>query len=84
MVFQQPANGWYIAGNLVFGGLIGWFIVDPFGGKMYSISQKEINATLSQKSTKNGDESDGNFELKFVLISDVPESLRSKMKALNQ
>jgi hypothetical protein len=37
---KATANGWYIAGNLVFGGLIGWFIVDPLNGKMYNLTPK--------------------------------------------
>ena len=28
-------SNWYWFGNIVFGGLIGWFIVDPLTGKMY-------------------------------------------------
>ncbi|HXH73223.1 MAG TPA: hypothetical protein VNI58_10450, partial [Mariprofundaceae bacterium] len=32
---KASPNGWYIGGNLIFGGLIGWLIVDPFSGKMY-------------------------------------------------
>ena len=39
-------NGWYIAGNLVFGGLIGWFLVDPWNGQMYKLSPPNIEATL--------------------------------------
>ena len=31
---KANANGWYIGGNLVFGGLIGWLAVDPFNGGM--------------------------------------------------
>ena len=41
------ANGWYIGGNIVFGGLIGWFLVDPFNGKMYNMTPDTISATLS-------------------------------------
>ena len=28
-------SNWYWFGNIAFGGLIGWFIVDPLTGKMY-------------------------------------------------
>lgn len=44
------ANGWYIGGNIVFGGLIGWLAVDPFNGGMYTLSPKETNAVLSPES----------------------------------
>lgn len=44
------ANGWYIGGNIAFGGLIGWLAVDPFNGGMYTLSPKETNAVLSPES----------------------------------
>lgn len=46
---KSNANGWYIAGNLLFGGLIGWFAVDPFNGGMYTLNPKETNAILATK-----------------------------------
>lgn len=39
-------NGWYIGGNLVFGGLVGWLLVDPATGAMWTLEKNEINATL--------------------------------------
>ncbi|MDC9620828.1 hypothetical protein PSI22_04095 [Xenorhabdus sp. XENO-7] len=41
-------NGWYIGGNFVFGGLIGWLIVDPLNGGMYTLHPKIANAVLSE------------------------------------
>jgi len=35
---------WYGAGNLVFGGLIGWLIVDPMTGAMWDL--KDVNMSL--------------------------------------
>lgn len=46
MPIKANANGWYIGGNLVFGGLIGWLAVDPFNGGMYTLKPKEANASL--------------------------------------
>lgn len=43
---KASANGWYIGGNIVFGGLIGWLAVDPFNGGMYTLHPKETNAVL--------------------------------------
>ena len=80
---KATPNGWYIAGNFVFGGLIGWFIVDPLNGKMYNLSPKEINATLAQKSAGDANDRDGAVTLKFVLLRDLPEALRSKMTAID-
>ena len=44
---KASANGWYIGGNIVFGGLIGWLAVDPFNGGMYTLHPKSVNPTLS-------------------------------------
>lgn len=44
---KHSVNGWYIGGNLIFGGLIGWLAVDPLNGGMYTLKPKEANATLS-------------------------------------
>ena len=41
-------NGWYV-GNLVFGGLIGIFIVDPLTGAMWTLSPREIDVTLQKQ-----------------------------------
>lgn len=70
-------NGWYIGGNLIFGGLIGWFVVDPLTGAMYNLSPEQITASLGQKAAHNNTSKDGNIAI--VLIEDVPASLRDKM-----
>ncbi len=74
---KASPNGWYVAGNFVFGGLIGWFVVDPLNGKMYNLAPKEINATLGQKTAQAGVP-----ELKFVLLRDLPAELRSKVSEI--
>ena len=74
------ANGWYIGGNFIFGGLIGWFIVDPLSGNMYTLSAKEINATLASTSAKLKKD---NKNVSIMLLENVPEVLRSKMITVN-
>lgn len=44
---KASANGWYIGGNIVFGGLIGWLAVDPFNGGMYTLHPKAVSPTLA-------------------------------------
>ena len=39
--------GWYIFGNLLFGGLIGWFIVDSATGAMWTLDPAETSIDLS-------------------------------------
>jgi len=75
------ANGWYIGGNLLFGGLIGWFIVDPYNGAMYTLTPEQISSTLSEKVAHNNSADDGSISI--VLLQDVPASLLHKMKRVN-
>jgi hypothetical protein len=74
------ANGWYIGGNLVFGGLIGWFIVDPQSGNMYSLSTKSINASLNANNAKA---SANKNSISLVLLENVPSDLKSELVKLN-
>ncbi|WP_067582808.1 hypothetical protein [Endozoicomonas ascidiicola] len=75
------ANGWYIAGNLFFGGLIGYFIVDPLNGGMYTLSPEHVNANFGNKLTENNEDLDKSISI--VLLEDVPESMRKDMKKIN-
>lgn len=43
-------SGWYVAGNILIGGLIGWFIVDPITGAMWYLEPENVDLTLSKKS----------------------------------
>lgn len=75
------ANGWYIAGNFVFGGLIGWFVVDPLNGNMYTLSPDAIKTDLSAATSHNNRATDGSIAI--VLLEDVPAKLRSQLQAVN-
>ncbi|MCB1984704.1 MAG: hypothetical protein KDF49_04680 [Nitrosomonas sp.] len=77
------ANGWYMFGNLAFGGLIGYLIVDPLTGKMYNLSPENIDATLtaSNTSSHNNTASDGGIAI--MLIEDVPSNLHGKLQLIN-
>lgn len=74
------ANGWYIGGNIIFGGLIGWFIVDPFNGAMYTLSPKQIESELGQQAAHDNRAPDGGIAI--VLLEDVPSALRARMRRL--
>lgn len=75
------ANGWYIGGNIIFGGLIGWFIVDPLNGAMYTLSPEKISAVMDEGTTHNNRGEDGSISI--VLIQDVPPALREQMQRIN-
>lgn len=70
-------NGWYIAGNIVFGGLIGWLVVDPLTGAMFNLRPDEISADLAQ--SVGVDYNNGDMALTVVLISDIPASQRETL-----
>lgn len=74
-------NGWYLAGNFVFGGLIGWLVVDPRFGDMYRLSPDAIDASLATNLAKprNRGESE---PLQIVLLQAVPDELRNNLQPL--
>ena len=74
---SASANGWYIGGNIIFGGLIGWFIVDPFNGGMYTLSPADIASELNNTTSVNNHFEEG--QISIVLVEEVPLSLRGKM-----
>ncbi len=75
------ANGWYIGGNFLFGGLIGWFIVDPLNGHMYTLSPESVSAGLPATTAHNNKATDGSISV--VLLEEVPVALLSKMVRVN-
>ncbi len=75
------ANGWYLAGNLVFGGLIGYFIVDPLNGNMYTLSPEAVATSLGTKTAHNNSARDGTIAV--MLLQDVPAELRGQMTRVN-
>lgn len=77
---KSSPNGWYIGGNLIFGGLIGWFIVDPLNGHMYNLSPENITSTLPAKTSHNNTATDGGIAI--MLLENVPPELRGKMKRI--
>ncbi len=71
-------GGWYILGNLLNGGIIGWLIVDPASGAMWALAPDNINANLLQQASwlpqKDG--------LVILLREDVPDSLFNQLNAI--
>lgn len=67
VTITSSANGWYIAGNLFFGSVIGWLIVDPLTGAMYTLSPDSISETMQQNT------------LQFYLMENLTESQKQKL-----
>lgn len=81
MMINSSPNGWYIGGNLLLGGFIGWLIVDPLTGAMYNLTPDSINASLGESvATTN----DGDSEITLVLIEDVPNHMLDEMQYLGK
>ena len=75
---KRSVSAWYIAGNIVFGGLIGWLIVDPLTGAMWTYDPEEIDETLT--SSSSGLEQ--GLSLHVVLLKEAPPAVRQSMVPL--
>lgn len=75
---KPRASGWYVGGNIVFGGLIGWFIVDPLTGAMWTYEPEAIDQTLGEQVSF-----DGTSQVSVVLLEQVPLEIRDKMVPVN-
>lgn len=75
-VIDFKLNGWYW-GNLVFGGFIGFLIVDPATGAMYKVRNPTINALLEEKTSMSGEPS-----LRIIDINEIPVDLRADLELL--
>ena len=63
-------GGWYLAGNLLLGGLIGWLIVDPISGAMWTLKPENISADLRQSLSFN--DNVNREEIYVVLKEQIP------------
>jgi hypothetical protein len=73
-------GGWYLAGNLLLGGWIGWLIVDPISGSMWVLKPEDIHSDLHQIISM-GD--NGNTdEIYVVLKEQIPESIFDKLELI--
>lgn len=70
---RSKINGWYIGGNIIFGGLIGYLIVDPLNGDMYTLSPEAVSSSLGQTTAHNNKVEDGGISV--ILIDEVPKDL---------
>ena len=70
---SSSLSGWYLAGNFVFGGLIGWIIVDPLTGAMWTLDPENINVDLSQ--SLSFDDSGNVDGIYIVLKEQIPDNV---------
>jgi len=72
-------GGWYLAGNLIFGGWIGWLIVDPLSGAMWKLEPDIVNVRLDQEETaflRSGGEG-----IHVVLLEEIGEDSLKRLNA---
>jgi hypothetical protein len=66
-------GGSFIVGNLFFGGFLGWLIVDPLTGGMWTLKPKSIDTGLRQSLSLKNDESEEGIYI--VLKEQIPEEI---------
>jgi hypothetical protein len=72
---KRDLDGWYV-GNILFGGLIGWLIVDPATGAMWKLNNLHVDMeTTGTASIENN--------LNIVMLQDVPANFLGKMERIN-
>lgn len=81
VIVDSTPSGWYLLGNAVFGGLIGWLIVDPLTGKMYTLSPDEVNGDLFREQASLP--SDVDKGMNVLLATNVPDYMRAAWQELN-
>jgi hypothetical protein len=71
---------WFIIGNLFlpFVGQIGWVIIDPLTGGMWTIDPDKFDASLLAQTTRSED----GTTLTILLLEDVPEEMRGALVSL--
>lgn len=69
-------GGWYILGNIIFGGVIGWLIVDPISGAMWTLSPDKVNANLQEQASWLRDK----HGLVIVLRQAIPNPLFQELQ----
>jgi hypothetical protein len=93
ITISADINGWYF-GNIVFGGLIGFLIVDPATGAMYRLDNTHLNETLAPAEKNTGatgsgapanntattvTKASGEKTLHIIDLQQVPEHLRKNL-----
>ena len=69
---KPTPNGWYLAGNFIFGGLLGWLIVDPATGAMWNLKpEHNENITVDKQI------------ITIKLLSDLTDDEKLKMEKIN-
>ncbi len=80
MRMVKGVSGWYLFGNIVFGGLIGWLIVDPITGAMFTLPDVNIVLKPMSKTVSTLDVQEG---LVILALGDIPAEYRGQLVPLH-
>jgi hypothetical protein len=72
---DTSVNGWYW-GNLLFGGILGFLVIDPATGAMYRLPPS-FSAELPAK--QHSMENNNDFNLSVLSLNDIPQELRNQL-----
>jgi hypothetical protein len=75
---ERGLDGWYVFGNILFGGLVGWVIVDPLTGAMWTLDDLHVSLDPSTSACLPNQN-----QLKIVTLDQVPDNLRSRLVRIN-
>ncbi len=78
LYITSDIDGWYF-GNILFGGIIGFLIVDPLSGAMYKINERYLEAYLSPVSADNQ-----RSGLKIIELEELPEKYHQYLQKIDQ
>jgi hypothetical protein len=71
-------GGWYVLGNFLVGGLIGWLIIDPLSGAMWNLQPDPVNVRLDPKLSSLG------AGLTIALAQDLSPELLARATPIGQ
>jgi hypothetical protein len=77
IALTATVNGWYF-GNLLFGGILGFLVIDPATGAMYRLKTQDVRETLDPDPASST--AAHATTLRVYDINDIPAALRSKME----
>jgi hypothetical protein len=67
----STVDGWYVAGNLFLGGLIGWLVIDPASGAMWKIDPEYVNVSLENSIALTNE----GLDLVMVMRDEIPDQI---------
>lgn len=76
ITLKRTADGWHVENYLGLGEVIGWFVLNPRNGGIYTLSPDQLQAVSSEDGSRPKLDSD---RIRLVTVHDVPKSLRDKM-----